>query len=90
MKKKVEKIEIAGIPVSIAVADRGDVENDSCWVTFDLAHAEIKGTLCEFIISLEKMARLLAAIQGFSRLIHAQWANDIFKYRCEFIKIDEE
>lgn len=91
MKKKVENMEINGIPVRVSVMDRNDPENDTCWVTFDLLDAKFEGTLFECIISLEQAAKRIAKERGFLYLTSFGWDHhDIFSYRCEFIKIDEE
>lgn len=91
MKKKIERMEINGIPARISVMDRGNVENDSCWVTFDLADTKVKGTLCEFVISLEQAAKSIAEERGFMFLTSFGWVqNTIFSYRCEFSKINLE
>lgn len=89
MKKKVEKMETNGIPVKISVMNRGDSENDSCWVTFDLVDAKVEGTLAEFIIALEAFAKHIAAERGFRFSTTSGWDNFcIFSYRCEFSKIN--
>ena len=91
MKKKVEEIKIAGIPVRISVMDRNDPENDTCWVTFDLFDAKFEGTLFECIISLEQAAKSIAKERGFGFCTAFGWDHhDIFTYRCEFSKVNLE
>lgn len=91
MKKKVERIEIEGVPVRISVMDRGDVEYDTCWVTFDLVDAVFKETLSDFIVALERAAKSIAEERGFLYLTSYGWDhNCIFTYRCEFSKVNLE